>query len=109
MDETPDAKASESLDDREIDEILALMMAIAVRDQEAVVEQGTLLPDRRDHFWTTIDSYGQQEFRRPLRQDVEDASIIAFSDGRGFAVEVELWVADARAGEFSPSSFPSRF
>ncbi|APH73545.1 hypothetical protein BSQ44_20840 [Aquibium oceanicum] len=77
------------------------MMAIAVRDHRAVAEQGALLPEHRNHFWTTIDSYGQQEFCRPLRQHVEDASIVAFLDGRGFAVEAELNVKDARAEEVS--------
>lgn len=101
MDEIPDAKASDLLDDREIDEILVLMTAIALRNHEAVEEQGTLPPDSRGHFWTLIDANGRHEFRRPLRQDVEDAWIVAFLDGRGFAVDVELRIADARAGEFS--------
>jgi hypothetical protein len=38
MDEIPDAKASDVLDDREIDEILVLMTTIALRDHGAVEE-----------------------------------------------------------------------
>jgi len=101
MDEIPDAKASDVLDDREIDEILVFMTAIALRDHGAVEEQGTLPPDSRGHFWTEIDADGGHEFRRPLRQDVEDAWIVAFSDGRGYAVDVDLRIADAGAGGFS--------
>ena len=59
------------------------------------------MPESQEYFWDVIDSYGQKSFAQPQRGDIENAPALRFSDGRGFAVDVPLKVANAQDNEFA--------
>jgi hypothetical protein len=89
-----------ALSEDEIAIILTAVSNISRRDAVALEDQQRLLPPLHESFWEVVNSYGSLEFSPPRKADLRDAELVPFEDGRGYAVDIDLPVKDAREGEF---------
>jgi hypothetical protein len=96
-----DIVSSRVLSSDEIDLLCAAAQAIVARDRFRLAEMKRVDPRTDDAFWYQVNAFGNRTFITPSTDDVRNADVFRFSDGRGYAVDVYVRVKGAKKTEFS--------